>query len=354
MLSIRADEISPSASSGTETAIKRDSAGRVSQFSYIRVAACFAIVLLHCLNTARVYYENELSSVSYAMVWTACSMLMWAVPCFLMVTGALLLNPEKEITVRKLYGKYIRRMAVALLLFTFIFTLIKYLAGEMQGSSSFAEMYLNNLLKDQAYPHLWYLYMMIILYMLLPLFRSAVSRLSDNTLWSLVAVMMIAANLNIAVPAFEKLSTAGIIYPAYLFIGYLIYKDNLKPGLAAALLIASSLALIFLTYRTASDLAEPAGTVAYNSPLVFIQASSAYSLMLRIKDHAPRWLTDIDACTFGIYLIHMIFVRICMKELGFDPFDFGPFAFIPMAAVFFLAAYGITWIIRKLTGSAIL
>ncbi len=327
---------------------------RIFQFSYIRVAACFSIVLLHCLNAARVYYESELDSFSYASVWTSCSMLMWAVPCFLMVTGALLLNPKKALPLSKLYGKYIRRMAVALLIFTFIFSLIKYLAADTQGSTGFMGFFVTNLIKDRAMPHLWYLYMMIVLYILMPLFKAIADKFSDNALWALVAVLVIAANLTAVGPLSGSMSTTSIIYPAYLFIGYLLFKKNMKAGLSAALLAASSCALLILTYHTTSGLADPSGIMAYSSPLVVIQAASIYSLMLRIKTPAENWLLSMDECTFGIYLIHMIFVRLTMKELGFNPFDFGPFAFIPMALIFFFASYGVTWIIKRFTGSTIL
>ena len=39
----------------------RGSKERVSQFSYIKTAACFAIVLLHCYNSARVYHAETLT-----------------------------------------------------------------------------------------------------------------------------------------------------------------------------------------------------------------------------------------------------------------------------------------------------
>jgi hypothetical protein len=43
-----------------------------------------------------------------------------------------------------------------------------------------------------------------------------------------------------------------------------------------------------------------------------------------------------------------------MSELGIDPFSYGPFGFIFLAVIFFLAAYGAAWVIKKLTGSMII
>ena len=58
-------------------------------------------------------------------------------------------------------------------------------------------------------------------------------------------------------------------------------------------------------------------------------------------------LLSIDKCSFGIYLIHMIFVRLTMKEMGFDPFDYGAFGFIAAAAVYFAASFAIAYGLRK-------
>ena len=86
------------------------------------------------------------------------------------------------------------------------------------------------------------------------------------------------------------------------------------------------------------------------SPFVVGMSAAVFSLLLRIKVPAGELLTGIDRCTFGIYLIHMIGVRLVMKELGFDPYDFGPFGFIGLTIVFFIAAYALTYVIRKLPG----
>ena len=68
-----------------------------------------------------------MSTADFAVTKTCENLLMWAVPCFLMVSGALLLNPAKEIPLKKLFGKYIKRMFLALLIFTFIFQLFDIL-----------------------------------------------------------------------------------------------------------------------------------------------------------------------------------------------------------------------------------
>ena len=43
----------------------------------------------------------------------------------------------------------------------------------------------------------------------------------------------------------------------------------------------------------------------------------------------------------------MIFIRLTMKELGFDPFDYGIAAFFAAAAVYFAASFAITYGLKR-------
>lgn len=45
------------------------------------------------------------------------NMMWWAVPCFLMMTGSLLLDSNRKVPLKKLYRKYILRMLLVLLIF---------------------------------------------------------------------------------------------------------------------------------------------------------------------------------------------------------------------------------------------
>lgn len=83
---------------------------RVHSFSYLRAAACFAIVLLHTVFCAVSLFPEEASATQALLSNIVVNNMMWAVPCFLMVSGALLLNPERPVTVKKCLTKYIPRI----------------------------------------------------------------------------------------------------------------------------------------------------------------------------------------------------------------------------------------------------
>ena len=326
----------------------RGSRERVSQFSYIKALACFAIVLLHCFNNARVYHAEVLSDGQITTAFAACASLMWAVPCFLMVTGALLLDRERVIPPSKLFGKYIRRMLTALVVFTAIFTVIRH--DPSAGTGVFRE-FAEGLLLNHCMAYLWYLYMMLAIYLLMPLFKSVVNRASDRQLAILTAAVLIICSL---LPLASYLGVdavlyipAWIVYGAYLFMGFLLYRHNMDWRIAAIMLAVCSIALPLITFKLAPTDIDPSDLTAYNSPLVVMQSAAVFSLMLRIKRRAGRLIENIDRCSFGIYLIHMIFIRLTMKELGFDPFDYGAAGFLIAATVYFAASLAVTHVLKR-------
>lgn len=326
----------------------RDSKERISQFSYIKTVACFAIVLLHCFNNARVYHMESLTDGQITTAFAACASLMWAVPCFLMVTGALLLDRERVIPPAKLFGKYIARMLIALVLFTAIFTVIRH--DPSAGTSIFSE-FTEGLLFNHCMAYLWYLYMMLAIYLLMPLFKAIVNKATDRQLAILLAVLLIVCSL---LPLASYLGADAalyiptwIVYGAYLLMGFLLYRHNMDWRIAAVVLVICTIALPLITFRLTGTDIDPANLTAYNSPLVVMLSAAVFSLMLRIKRKAGSLIENIDRCSFGIYLIHMIFIRLTMKEMGFNPFDYGVAGFIIAAIVYFAASFAVTYVLKK-------
>ena len=321
---------------------------RVSQFSYIKTVACFAIVLLHCFNNARVYHMETLTDGQITTAFAACASLMWAVPCFLMVTGALLLDRDRVIPPKKLFGKYIKRMLIALVLFTAIFTVIRH--DPANGTSIFSE-FAEGLLKNHCMAYLWYLYMMLAIYLLLPLFKMIVNKATDKQLTILLAAILIICSIlplasYLGVDAVLYIPT-WIVYGAYLLMGFLLYRHNPDWRISAVVLVICTIALPVITFRLTGTDIDPADLTAYNSPLVVMQSAAVFSLMLRIKSKAGKLIENIDRCSFGIYLIHMIFIRLTMKEMGFNPFDYSAAGFIIAAIVYFAASFAITYVLKK-------
>lgn len=345
----------------------------INSFSYVRIFACYAIIVLHSLFASTVYFDGKMSGGDILWERIAEHMLMWAVPMFLMVTGALLLNPERKLTARKV-AVYIRRMAVTLVVFTFIFQIFDYCTGDQK---TLFTGWLKNLIFARSWAHMWYIYMMIGLYFMIPVYQLVTSsdekvgkksadgaskeisslhkgRLTVYIILILFVFTSVLPEISSILQQVTGKSEYSIgfglpvtaVYPLYLFLGYQIW--NHRPGIVmstvltvvcSALIVASS---IFFSPALSEILS------GYSSVLVVGQSAGIFGLMCRIPWEADNWVRSMDKCTFGIYVIHMAGIRWLMKVYGWNPYEYGPCAFILLALVLFFVSYALTWVIRKI------
>ena len=83
----------------------KEAGGKKQHLVLIRVTAALAVVILHTFHTAsamKLLPEKSLPAAN--MIRALC---FFAVPCFVMVTGALLLSPQRTLTYGKLFKRYI-------------------------------------------------------------------------------------------------------------------------------------------------------------------------------------------------------------------------------------------------------
>lgn len=327
--------------------------------SYLRTFSCMLVVLLHTAYSAVLLFEDGESvfniNFSYSIVYCC----MAAVPCFVMITGALLLPKEKEIGYKKLFGKYILRVFFALLLFSVIFRVFDIIMDEESFSFS-AFMYgFKEFYTADGWSHLWYLYLIIGLYLLLPFYKMITEKAKPCDLKYLLAVYFIFLSLLPILDAFTVKSGFYIhtstIYPFYLFLGYYLCYGNtsrIKP-IHGALMLAVSLIVtvgITLVYRKTGEDCFGA-FFKYSSPAVALGAVGLFILFKDLKQVngvIDKILNEFDRCSFGIYIVHMLYVRLFLRYMNINPFDFGGVFGLLLLSLFFLLISYITVRLLKL------
>ena len=203
---------------------------RVHSFSYLRAAACLAIMLLHTVFCAVSLFPEEASATQALLSNIVVNNMMWAVPCFLMVSGALLLNPERPVTVKKCLTKYIPRMLIALVVFCLLFRTLEILVNHEPVNAETLLSGFYEIFSGTSWSHVWYLYLMIGIYLLLPFYHKIASNSTAGELRYLMIVYVIFLSLvpvlktfGISVGFYICVST---IYPFYLFCGYALRQGE--------------------------------------------------------------------------------------------------------------------------------
>lgn len=335
---------------------------RINSFSYIRAGACIAIIVLHVFASAVIIYGEELDILPYAISRGIANCLMWAVPCFVMTTGALLLNESKELSYKKIYGKYMVRIILAVIVFCLIFRLFDMVMNREDVSVVVVIDGFYKIYTGTSWSHMWYLYMLVGLYLLLPFYRK-IAKYSDR--WEIkfllsiyfifISLLPLTGMLELKSGFYIHVST---IYPLYLFCGYAIHKKFFEINkLTSVLLILLSTEGIFLLtiirWKYSVEVMEQLWS--YSSILVVMQAVGVFTLMVRTKGNvwklAWKILNKIDDCSFGIYLIHMIFVRLVLRYMEYNPYEgIVPLNFILLICGILAVSYVITWVMKKVPG----
>lgn len=336
---------------------------KVYAFSRIRAVACIAIILLHTVYGAVTLFSEETTQVQKAVSNVVVNNMMWAVPSFLMVSGALLLDPAKEITIQKIFRKYILRVVIALLAFSLIFRILEIVVNRepIQAAtllSGFAEFF-----EGTSWSHLWYLYLMVGLYLLLPFYKKITAHSSDTELRYLLCVYAVFLSVlpvlklwNVKTGFYICTST---IYPFYFFCGYALHRGvfRINRGIALAFAVVGTAAVTGFTMLSVIGGVDGIGMLYnYSSIFVLLQSVGLFALLDREPageklGMGKKLVLEVDSCSFGIYLIHMIFVRGVYKHTGIHPY--GPGSVLILAGLvlgILLVSYVVTWVLKKIPG----
>lgn len=354
---------------------------RIRYLSYIRAVACIAIVILHTVDAALMLYGDQLPQAEQTAAKSVVYCMMFAVPAFVMVTGALLLKKERNVTLKVVFGKYILRVLLALFVFSEIFSLFDTLMNKDGAGAGFLLRGLWNTVTGRGWAHLWYLYLLIGLYLFLVFYRAVAHHVSDREYRYLLIVYAVFLSvlpiLQIWRIPFGFYIHVSTIYPFFLFAGYALAEGKLKISswLSVLLILAGLAGLVLSTFASVRNERILNGNLLdYSSVFVLLLSVGFFALMKNCLDKEKiiskkpdlrttvyelkkpnalgRILLELDRCSFGIYLIHMLFVRLILRYWMVDPF-----AIRPSAAVFagliigiVLISYGITFLLKLIPG----
>lgn len=324
--------------------------GGTAYLDMLRVAAIGAVILLHVVSGTKKEVPNELSrtiKTVYTIIVHICSI---GVPLFLMISGALFLDNKKKTLLKDLFGKYILRLVLALIIFGTLFNVLELAYLTKSFSADYLVKGFVQVTEGVAWDHLWYIYMLIGIYLFMPMWQAAAGYLSGNLFRYLVVLLFL---ITCALPQIRHMGfRSGLQFPVtsvyvlYFLSGFYLHhylreNSSLVP---AALIIAAAFPVI-----TVFDVIfEWKLTDGYNGIPGALAAASLFYLASR-KKNVPTWCRYWRSLTFGIYLIHPLFLNLVYKGLHVTPAAFGGIILIP---VFWVDTAFFSWltvvILRKI------
>ena len=306
----------------------------IDYFDFLRVIAVFAVIVIHITSIGIYYYDIESS------VWKASTLVNcishWAVPIFFMISGALFLSPQRELSLKKLYSKNIKRIVICIVVWGFFYSLLdQYIYASLSLKSVLIAVY--GIFTDNTGYHLWFLYTLVMLYIAVPLFRiitgNASKRMLQYALIMWVLFSLLVGQINGFAKDFEfseeLLPYSPYViasYGGYFLGGYYFTEYPLKgkaKSICYALSVASIVAIIAIKiiFRNLLSITTftPEMSMGILSCLI---AVGVFTLAqnIRLSDLWKKIFGFIGKYTFGIYLTHVFFISVVfhMFNLKFD------------------------------------
>ena len=298
------------------------SQARKPEYDVLRIFSIFTVIIIHVIGNA-FFGMDEIDSAWWNKLNLLDSGLRWCVPVLVMLSGALFLNPEKRISIKEIYGKYIFRIVTAFLFWSILYTVVNYCKypRELDALHCIADFAISAILKPNY--HLWYIYLIVGLYMITPILRQAISTCTDNLLCYWIGLMFV---FGIVIPTLRDISLfesyfgsaldsmcmeflAGYVF--YYVVGYYISSRQIryqKIVYAAGIIgyIATALGTIICSSHAGY-------TVAVYDYLYPNTVAIAIAVFVFFTKEGEKWsfstkvsntLKALSSSMFGVYLVH--------------------------------------------------
>lgn len=313
----------------------------------LRVFATFAVICIHVCSESVAWESKPLSSPTWEYLNIFGSMSRFAVPVFVMLSGSFMLDKYKQDSLKKLYSKNILRLVCAFVFWKVFYTVLTTLTGFGTG-------------------HLWFIPMLIFLYAITPFVQKICSEIKYERYFLILAFApMIVRFLQeyIGIGQFYSLfENAGMEfvsgYTVYYVLGHYLTKQDIAKKYRIIIYLTAIVSLAFtvlVAYETFSvGSVTNAYVYEYLSPNVLIMSVALFLLFkygvskINFKEQTVKVIVKLSSLTFGIYLTHMVFVKLfLMSPITVESIN--PLISVPvLTVIIFTISTLVTWIISKI------
>ncbi|MEE3427347.1 MAG: acyltransferase family protein [Ruminococcus sp.] len=341
---------------------------RLIHFDLMRIIACFFVIVIHVgIFDQGKNISNQSVEAVFANFYGIIS--RWAVPCFFMLSGLMFLDKNKEIPLKKLYGKYILRLAVAYLVWSCIYAL--YNSFYDAGATLYEKFkyFLSYCISGEI--HTWYVLVTIGLYMALPVIRIIINKADLKTVKYWIITMFVFASVIPFVIDWGIPFISGYVayinqymeafffigYTLYFVLGYYILQCDLSSKQRKMIYILAALGFVYcvvIRIILVSVFNISIGALSYLYPNIIFMSLGVflffndYVSRIKFSEKSQKIITGISGLTFGIYLIHVLMLKVFYRigiNLSICP---TPISMLLVSLLVFAACMIIILIIKRI------
>ncbi len=313
---------------------------RNQSMDLLRILACIGVIIVHASGGVIAQkYVVDRESIEWLYCGIICNLFRWSVPIFVMITGFFFLKPEKELTIKKLYGKYILRLVISLIFWTWFYAVTlhcRYTCFYPFGGQD------NNF---------WYVGMCIGLYISMPVLKAiaADEKLLSYSCWTW---LFIRIYLDLG-----KYVELPIVITDYVFTGYVGYclwgyylsvikLNRCKVRIVYFVGLLSLAATLFLPRLTNGKV-----RISMEDPAIILTTIALFLFVIkhpiRLSPKFEKVILHLSGMTFGIYMVHTFVIYETFTRL----YRFVPnvYLFLPLTIIVtFVLSYSIIFVIKQI------
>ncbi len=315
------------------------------QFDYLRILAAFSVVMIHA--SAILWYQEDQHTSLWLTANAYNTLSRFGVPVFFMISGALLLSPERELTAKTLWRRHILRLAIIYAVWSCVYGLNAYLRP-FPDAFSIKDM-IKSILNGSY--HLWFLPAIMALYALTPILRKWLSACEEKDVEYFLSLFVLFQIVRTTLAAFlrttevltrlDDLNYLNIVctFAGYYILGHYLQTYGLPekcnkvlfiglPIFCALNVVLSTFAIWHKGPRSA-DFANTFGLFTFLTSVALFQL---FSSLFKEKSSRPKSIIrGISADTLGIYMIHLIIINLPFMHVIYESLP--PILSIPVVAI---------------------
>lgn len=276
----------------------------------IRGVCILAVILIHCLYTP---YLSEYFIINIIIR----KIVDFAVPLFIFMSAIFI----KKDSIKNFYKKKIFRLLPSLIIWNFIYIMIWYLNNDFDLFS-----FIKTFLLSSSVPHLYYLYVLIRLFLLVPFIRFFIKKINCKYLIFLPLLITPIYNMFLLVywiligayfPLYQYLIFGWF---SYFYLGFLLTENKIKMfNIRNCWLI-----IFFLLFSILEGIMVYKYAGSYTLGVSQLGIINSFFCMLlicilyfksKLSIFNSKFLTNLGNYSFGIYLSHILVLKLVKNIL---------------------------------------
>lgn len=355
-----------------EREITAKQTNRIVYFDYLRIFAIIAVMLLHAASAN--WSKVDVNGRDWFFFNLYDSITRWGVPVLVMISGALFLG-KKEVPIKDIWLKYVLRMLIAFVVWSFI-----YYIGVIQPKENFIGLFLPGKFKRvikiiSSSNHLWFVPMIAGLYICLPVVRKIAEdeKISNYYLAISFVFWFLLPQIKQLTSDFGGERAIAVVkavygniadmkmnfvcsFVFYFILGYKLSVYDFKAGKRIAVYILGLLGFAFtiiVDLVLALKTQTPVQTYYDNNYInVMLEAVAVFVLFKHIpfKQSAPykRIVVTLSKWSFGAYLVHILVLK-TLRHYGIDSLRWNSAVATPLVALMvFVISFMISGVLNQI------